>query len=223
MQICELGLQDDIIAIPKTHPSAKNRYILGPSNQLLPLSLNPLRSAISPTTLMSATLEPFRSSSAQAKSVTAQSQDDESVDSFLRRRFGPGVANLASAGLHGIYAASSTDLSAKTVLGRLYEWEKEYGSVIVGMIRAKYSDKAKTETREEAERWAPLGELGQARENWAMYGIKGGLGSLTAKLEKEIRERGVDVRLGEVVESLQAGPKGVEVSFVCHTIASRCR
>lgn len=132
------------------------------------------------------------------------------------------MATLASAGLHGIYAASSTDLSAKTVLGRLYEWEKEYGSVIVGMIRAKYSEKAKIEKEEETQRWAPLGQLGKDREDWAMYGLKGGLGSLTGRLEKEIRARGVDVRLGEKVEGLEPGTEGIKVCFVFSTLpASR--
>ena len=136
------------------------------------------------------------------------------MDSFLLRRFGPGVANLASAGLHGIYAASTTDLSAKTVLGRVYEYEQEYGSVIMGLLRAKYSSKAKIEKEEEEKRWAGLGELGKERESWAMYGLRGGLGSLTKRLEREIRERGVDIKLGEMVEGLRPTEEGVNVSAI---------
>jgi oxygen-dependent protoporphyrinogen oxidase len=94
----------------------------------------------------------------------------------------------------------------------VYEYEKEYGSVIMGLLRAKHSAKAKAEKKEEEDRWAVLGELGKERERWAMYGIRGGLGSLTARLEREIKGRGVDVKLGEIVESLQPNKEGVSVS-----------
>lgn len=203
-----MGLKDEIIAIPKTHPSAKNRYILGKDNKLRPISLNLFHSALKPSMLLSAALEPLR------RRRKAESEADESVDSFLRRRFGPGVAELASAGLHGIYAASSGDLSAKAVLGRMYDWETEYGSVIGGLMRNGRSAKAKREKKREEGRWARLGEIGKEREAWAMYGLRGGLGTLTDGLTRAIRDKQMDLRLDTLVKKMAVTPKGVDVSVV---------
>lgn len=124
------------------------------------------------------------------------------------------MAELASAGLHGIYAASSADLSAKAVLGRLYDWETEYGSVISGLMRNGRSEKAKKDRAEDAERWAGLGALGKEREGWAMYGLRGGLGTLTNGLTEAIQARGVDLRLNTLVKHMKTMPNGIEVSVV---------
>ena len=213
-QIRDLGLEKDIIAIPKSHPSAKNRYILDESTRRLrKLSLNPVSSAISPGTMLSAALEPYRAR--RGKETT-----DESVDSYLRRRFGSGVAHLASAGLHGIYAASSGDLSAKAVLGRVYDWEKEYGSVIAGMLFSGRSRQAAVENKAEASRWQSLGQLGIDREDWAMYGLKGGLQTLTDRLTEAVKQQGVETVEADV-ESVSVTSDGVVVGlpFSFHPLA----
>ena len=176
------------------------------------MGLNPINGAIPLSTILRALVEPFRTTS---KSET----DDESVHSYLTRRFGKGVAKLASAGMHGIYAASLEDLSAKAILGRVFDWESEYGSVIWGMFRDKKSLKRVMERKDEEGRWAQLGEIGRDREDWAMYGLKGGIGTLTGRLEGFIKDQGgVEVRLGESVRGLKSTPEGVEVgrkSLLC--------
>lgn len=141
---------------------------------------------------------------------------DESVDSFLRRRFGDGIARLASAGLHGIYAASTEDLSAQFVLGKVYQYEKDHGSVVKGLWKGPRSVGAKKEKEEDRARWAALGDLGKERESWAMYGLKGGLQTLVRGLEERCRHNGVDLRLNERVTSLDALDEGVKVGHL-HT------
>ena len=60
--------------------------------------------------------------------------DDESVGSFLRRRFPSQVAdNIVSAVLHGIYAGDIERLSAKSLLSPLWFLESAFGSISRGV------------------------------------------------------------------------------------------
>ena len=59
--------------------------------------------------------------------------EDESIGSFISRRFGPGPAdNLTSAIFHGIYAGDIYNLSARTILPAQWETETKIGSVLQG-------------------------------------------------------------------------------------------
>lgn len=61
--------------------------------------------------------------------------EDESIGSFISRRFGPSLAdNLASAIFHGIYAGDIYTLSARTILPAQWETETKIGSVLQGFI-----------------------------------------------------------------------------------------
>jgi protoporphyrinogen oxidase len=62
--------------------------------------------------------------------------DDESVHSFISRRFGPEVSSkLVEPLLTGLYGASASDLSMEALLPRLRDLERSHGSVTVGMAR----------------------------------------------------------------------------------------
>ncbi|CAO3617765.1 unnamed protein product [Mucor hiemalis] len=55
---------------------------------------------------------------------------------FMKRRFNEHAAiNLMGAVAHGVYAGDVKQLSIKSTLRMLYEAEKNYGSVVVGMMR----------------------------------------------------------------------------------------
>lgn len=61
--------------------------------------------------------------------------EDESVGSFLTRRFNKSLANnLASAVLHGIYAGDVDQLSAKSLFPGLWRSEEIHGSLMRGVF-----------------------------------------------------------------------------------------
>jgi oxygen-dependent protoporphyrinogen oxidase len=65
------------------------------------------------------------------------SLDDESIDSFVRRRLGQEVARtLADALVTGIHAGDPALLSVRAAMPRLAFWEDEHRSMLVGMRRA---------------------------------------------------------------------------------------
>ena len=62
--------------------------------------------------------------------------EDESIGSFVSRRFGSAIAdNVLSAVIHGIYAGDIYKLSARTILPGPWHMESAHGSVLEGMLR----------------------------------------------------------------------------------------
>lgn len=63
--------------------------------------------------------------------------EDESLEGFFTRRFGRQVhARLVVPFVGGIYAGDTGELGVESTFPRLAEWERRYGSVALGMLRA---------------------------------------------------------------------------------------
>lgn len=115
---------------------------------------------------------------------------------------------MLSAMIHGIYAASSRDLSVRSGMGMLWDAESARGSVVMGMLRGW---KSVAEKAEEEEEWANLGALGKEREKWSLYGLRGGIGVITNTLHDRLRSRGVDIRADQRISSIRPSETGVEI------------
>ena len=119
----KLGLQDEVIP-----GEATSRYLyIDQKLQKVPESLisslfSPLTRGIFPSLIK----EYFT-----PKSV----KEDESIYSFFSRRFGGTIAERFVDPLAlGIYAGDIHQLSMKSCFPSIYIWEKEYGSVMKGML-----------------------------------------------------------------------------------------
>lgn len=202
--------------IPNTHPAAKNRFLLDTkTSQLvkLPSSLPSLLTSRHPLVrdmLPSVLKEPFR----RRRPADLR---DESLDSFVTRRLGPGVAHMLSAMIHGIYAASSRDISVRSGMGILWDAESTWGSVLLGMLGGT---KSAVDKADEKADWQTLGQLGEERKKWSLYGIRGGLGVITDALYSRIRDRGVDIRTEQEITSINPTPKGAEIVTPTETIST---
>ena len=63
---------------------------------------------------------------------------DTDVESFIKRRFGKEFHdNLIVPFLTGIYADTTSKMSTKNTLKKMWELEQKYGSIIIGLIREK--------------------------------------------------------------------------------------
>lgn len=133
---------------------------------------------------------------------------DESVADFFTRRFGPRVAQTASAFVHGIYAADPAKLSLRSGFGILHGAEARGGSVVLGMLRGPRS---KEDMAAEAAAWDRIGDLGKKRRDWNMYALAGGMEGLTRTLEEKAAAAGVDVRKGVKVQHLAPTDTRVEI------------
>lgn len=125
-----------MIPIPKFSPAAYNRFIYYPDRLSRVPAPRPfagllanfwdirrsLREPVFKGLLSSILMEPFRSRPRDCP-------DDESVAEFISRKLSPRVAdNLFSAMFHGIFAGDINRLSARSLLGTLYESDETHGS-----------------------------------------------------------------------------------------------
>jgi oxygen-dependent protoporphyrinogen oxidase len=137
-ELCrELGLGGELLpsndAARKTFIVVHNRLVALPDGlmflvptKLIPTALTPLFSVSTKIRMGMELLHPPH-----------PCVDDESVASLVKRHFGQeAVDRLADPLLSGIYGGDATQLSAQTVLPRMVEMERQYGSLTRGMLAA---------------------------------------------------------------------------------------
>jgi oxygen-dependent protoporphyrinogen oxidase len=121
----ELGLGKELEEADPKSP----RYIVV-NGRLRPIPLGPL----TVRGILRGMAEPF---------IRSKSQNDESVARFFRRRFGPEIHDrLVAPFVTGIFAGNTEALSVGSVFPRVLDIEREYGSVVLGMLRGKPRDKS---------------------------------------------------------------------------------
>jgi oxygen-dependent protoporphyrinogen oxidase len=149
--------------------------------------------------------------------------EDESIRSFISRRFSPLVADrLVSAVVSGIYAGDIGELSARACFGRLWHAERRYGSIIRGLSKASKEPMdpdllALRETLLSSES-TPL----PIREavNASVYAFRGGMQTLTDTLADTLAQRWPDrytLRLNTPVQSLTFNDHTATASDICIT------
>jgi hypothetical protein len=129
---------------------------------------------------------------------------DESIDSFFSRRFGPQFARMfGSALLHGIFAADSRKLSVRSIFPSMWDAEEVgHGRLSVGLLKRSFSQAPQDDTYE-------LGTLGHDMRDVSVYTFDGGLEIVTEALREELRTRpNVEVRTGVDLKALRPTPDG---------------
>lgn len=129
----ELGIQDQVLT-ERFKDSVRYLYL---DSRFYEIGSNPLKlllsGILSPWGIIRAALEPVIAS--EAKQSPNRITNDESVYSFISRRFGKEIAErLVEHALQGIWAGDIRQLSARVALKKLVEMEEEYGSVIKGFL-----------------------------------------------------------------------------------------
>ena len=131
--IDELGLTDQAIG---TDPKSSDRWLwLDGQLQALPNGFGSLLTTNIGTNILKAVLrEPF-----QSRRSSFTDEDDESVHSFVERRFGPFVADkMMDAMIGGIFAGDSKSLSVRSCFPILWELERDHGSIVLGMAKSSF-------------------------------------------------------------------------------------
>ena len=150
LQLCKrLGIEDGLIETESRNrksfiargtnliPIPEGFYLTAPT-KLTPFLSSPL---LSVSGRIRAAMEPLIKSAARGQ--------DESVGSFIRRRFGKEMLDrVGQAMLAGIYTADPETLSLKAALPRFAELEARYGSVTLGLkAEARKKDSALKKVR----------------------------------------------------------------------------
>ncbi|KAG6831299.1 hypothetical protein H0H92_011506 [Tricholoma furcatifolium] len=213
-----LDLKTKLLATPRTSPAAKNRYIYLPCMQPgltnIPTSVvaflrSPLRNLLLPNIFSELLRSPNRTSSqlSGTRDLERSSTFDESLDSFLSRRFGPEVARVFGSALcHGVYAADSRQLSVRSAFPSLYDLEERGdGRVVLGILKEMLSLGRKSRAQQsEGDAAYELGDVEQLMRGAAVYSFRGGLQTLTDAMVKALASKpNVNVCLGEGVNKIE--------------------
>ena len=163
-----LEMQNDVIFADK---AAAKRFIYS-DGKICHLPFNPLSMLFSKftPTIIKAIVKDFR--------APKSNQDDESIYSFISRRFGVSVAEkIFDPMVAGIYAGDTKQLSIKSCFPWLHHLEKTYGSVFKGFFaeRNKKSDDKHTPFVEESLKKG-------------LFTLKNGVQSLTLKLKQNLND-----------------------------------
>jgi oxygen-dependent protoporphyrinogen oxidase len=118
-----------------------------------------------------------------------RSSVDESLASFVRRRFGQqAFERMMEPLMAGIYAGDAEELSVRATFPRFVELEQEHGSVLRGMmsVRARQNGAGRSEGK-----------------RTMFVTLKRGLQELVTALVRRLTDQGVQLRSGMTVESLR--------------------
>ncbi|TAK21210.1 MAG: protoporphyrinogen oxidase [Chloroflexota bacterium] len=196
LELCQrLGLADQVV---RANPEHRQSYILrrgrlhgipGGMEGGVPRSIWPMAASglLSPWGKVRAALE--------AIVPAAHPDGDESVDGFIRRRFGAEVAErIALPLLGGIYSNDTRRLSLLATTPHLRAAEREHRSLLLGARRAAHRPAANK------------GPGSGGRSQSPFVSLRGGLECLTTALAARLS--GVDVRPRTRVMALMPTPTG---------------
>jgi oxygen-dependent protoporphyrinogen oxidase len=214
-ELCrELGLGSELIpsndAQRKTYIVVRNKLVPLPDGlmflvptKLIPTALTRLFSLRTKLRMALELLHPPRPSG----------DEDESVAALVERHFGAeAVDRLADPLLSGIYGGDAAQLSARAVLPRIVEMEREYGSLTRGMLAAHKKMRAKARQKAAAgQNGVGSQENGPARPaaRGVFTSLRGGMqqlvNALTARLAPE------SIRLSTTVSKFERAGEGWRV------------
>ncbi|KAF9277313.1 hypothetical protein BGZ88_001246 [Linnemannia elongata] len=195
----ELGLDSKIEPVSKSSPAAKNRYIYSHK------TLHKL-----PSSIMGALTHPLLAAKIPRAGLDlvkgGSGQEDESIQDFITRRFGKGFSDdLISAMVHGIYAGDISKLSVRSTFGMLYHMEKDYGSIVLGMLMGGGAVETPWDLTLKEKIVKEMPDLQEFVGKTSIYSFTDGLDELSRSLEKDLVKGGrVDIHKDSIVEKLDA-------------------
>ncbi|KAI9873779.1 MAG: oxygen-dependent protoporphyrinogen oxidase [Pleopsidium flavum] len=221
--IRRLDFEDQVLMTAKTSVAARNRFIYYPDH----LVRMPGPGAHLLQNLYTLLTEPiFRGIPSGIGWEFSKPQRpielrDESVGSFISRRFNPILANnVVSAVLHGIYAGDVWKLSVKSLQPVLWFWEGIHGS-ITNALWHDFSSQTKPMLEQDAKLVAELTEkpLVSAKlkgmRDTSVYTFKRGIGELGDRLEAKLKEtKNVNIKRETAITgiSYDAESGGIKIS-----------
>ncbi|KAI0761292.1 hypothetical protein BD413DRAFT_591451 [Trametes elegans] len=209
-----LDLSSAILAVPRSAPAAKNRYLHIPGSgglTTIPGSLPSLLVSPLAKILLPAVLNDFRTTN--GKVLNKAHPNDESVDAFLTRHFGSDFARtFGSALIHGIYAADSRVLGVRAAFATMCRLEESgNGSLGRGALKEILSLARRRKTQGSAsieETSYELGHVPELVKGVSVYSFEDGIQTLTDAILRYLeRQENVDIVRGDGAARLVKNPR----------------
>ena len=201
--IQELGLEDLVRPVKYGTPSASTRLVVADGAlHKLPASLASLFTTLTPFQ------KPLAFALIRDLMTPKLESEDESLHDFVARRLGPDIAAYAVAPLvRGICAGDSKEMSVHFIASYLHTLEQSSSRISLGWAKDWARGKifpAATAPEENCD----LVKRARA-ERWAVWGLAGGLQTLTEGWAQSLQDRGVEIKMDTPVKSLEIEKPGV--------------
>lgn len=201
--IQELGLEDLVRPVKYGTPSASTRLVVADGAlHKLPASLASLFTTLTPFQ------KPLAFALIRDLMTPKLESEDESLHDFVARRLGPDIAAYAVAPLvRGICAGDSKEMSVHFIASYLHTLEQSSSRISLGWAKDWVRGRmfpAATAPEENCD----LVKRARA-ERWAVWGLAGGLQTLTEGWAQSLQDRGVEIKMDSPVKSLEMEKPGV--------------
>uniref|UniRef100_A0A3Q3JPY5 Protoporphyrinogen oxidase n=1 Tax=Monopterus albus TaxID=43700 RepID=A0A3Q3JPY5_MONAL len=171
----DLGLAMEILPVTHSHVASKNRYLYV-NGQLhrMPSGISGLLRTVPPFS------RPLLLNIAMEILVKKGTEDDESIHSFVSRRLGKELADIAVDSLcRGVFAGDCKKLSVRSCLPLLYNAEQRRGSLTLGLLLGSGPNPVVTP--------GPLAQR-SIKESWAQWSLSRGLESLAESITEYLQQ-----------------------------------
>ncbi|XP_074538692.1 protoporphyrinogen oxidase [Halichoeres trimaculatus] len=173
----DLGLAGEILPVTYSHVASKNRFLyVNEQLHKMPSGPSGLVRTIPPFSrplLLNVAMEIMRKRG---------KEEDESIHSFVSRRLGEELADIAIDSLcRGVFAGDCRKLSVRSCFPILFDAEQRKGSIVLGMLLGSGGSPV-----------VPPGPLAQrsVKESWAQWSLIRGMQSLPEALTEFLQRSG---------------------------------
>ncbi|XP_008296953.1 protoporphyrinogen oxidase [Stegastes partitus] len=195
----DLGLGGEILPVTYSHVASKNRYLYV-KGQLhrMPSGISGLVRTVPPFS------RPILLSVASEILVKKGKEDDESIHSFVSRRLGKELADIAVDSLcRGVFAGDCRQLSVRSCFPPLYKAEQRRGSLILGMLLGSGPTPVVSP--------GPLAQR-SINESWAQWSLRRGVESLPESIADYLQQSGkVELHKEAAVKQIRPSASGWQV------------
>lgn len=197
----DLGLGGEILPVTYSHVASKNRYVYV-NGQLhrMPSGISGLLRTVPPFS------SPLLLSVAMEILVKKGKEDDESIHSFVSRRLGKELADIAVDSLcRGVFAGDCRKLSVRSCFPVLYNAEQRRGSLTLGMLLGSGPTPV-----------VPPGPLAQrsTEESWAQWSLRRGVESLPESITEYLLQSGkVQLHREAAIQKISPSAAGWKISL----------
>ncbi|CAJ0641557.1 1833_t:CDS:2 [Entrophospora sp. SA101] len=221
----KLNLTSSILSVTKYDPSAINRFIYYP-DKLVKLSSSSVLSHIKTLItnkfmwkiIMGIIQEPFIP-------MISKEISDESIEAFITRRLGSTASQvLMSSLVHGIYAGDVSKLSIRSTFNKLYELERNHGSIIKGLTKSSVNT---TMFSDELDKMLYDNMVEENKEIFnfvsgiSLFSFKNGIEEFVDAIVKDLQTKeNIEIKTGHEVKEMVFGNDCVEVHTNKESICS---
>ncbi|XP_060113128.1 protoporphyrinogen oxidase [Heteronotia binoei] len=194
LMVSELGLEAEVLPVCGDHPASKNRYLyVGGSLHKLPSGIGGILRTVPPFS------RPLIWSGLKDLTAPRGSKTDESIHTFVERRFGQQLADIVIDCLcRGVFAGDCRTLSMRSCFPVLFQAEQTHRSVILGMALGG-GESIPVES--------PLIHRAQ-KERWSQWSLRRGMEVLPEALADFLKRRGVEIHQDASVKQLEKTAAG---------------